>query len=72
MVMGEVVMFHILEEVAGHSPSGKLIVDIAKYRPMSRLGGNFYGNIGQVSTAPRWSYWHDLHNWPAQDDTAVY
>lgn len=25
---------------AGRSPSGKLVVDINKYRPMSRLGGN--------------------------------
>ena len=46
--MGQVVLFHVLEEVAAKSPSGKTIVDIAKYRPMSRLGGNFYGCVTKV------------------------
>ncbi len=44
----QVVLFHVLEEVAAKSPSGKTIVDIAKYRPMSRLGGNFYGVLDKA------------------------
>ena len=50
--MGEVVLYHILEAVAAKSPSGKTIVDINKYRPMVRMGGNFYGVVGQVSVQP--------------------
>lgn len=49
MVMAEVVLFHVLDEVTAKSPSGKTIVDINKYRPMARLGGNFYGVVSQVS-----------------------
>ena len=49
VVMAEVVLFHVLEEVTAKSPSGKTIVDINKYRPMARLGGNFYGVVSQVS-----------------------
>ncbi len=48
LVMGQVVLFHVLEEVAAKSPSGKTIVDIAKYRPMTRLGGNFYGCVNKA------------------------
>ena len=48
MVMAEVVLYHVLEVVAGKSPSGKMIVDINKFRPMVRLGGNIYGVVGQV------------------------
>ena len=33
---------------AGRSPSGKVVVDIERLRPMCRLGGNFYG---------RWALW---------------
>lgn len=39
---------HIHEGVAGKSPSGKVIVDIDKYEPIARLGGNFYGRIKEV------------------------
>ncbi|KAL3156054.1 hypothetical protein ABBQ32_013042 [Trebouxia sp. C0010 RCD-2024] len=39
---------HVHEAVAGKSPSGKVIVDIDKYEPIARLGGNFYGRIKEV------------------------
>ena len=48
LAVHQVVLFHVLEEVAAKSPSGKTIVDIAKYRPMSRLGGNFYGVLDKA------------------------
>lgn len=44
---------HIHEGVAGKSPTGKTIIDIDKYQPISRLGGNFYGRIKEVIELPR-------------------
>jgi flavin reductase (DIM6/NTAB) family NADH-FMN oxidoreductase RutF len=38
---------------AGKSPSGKLVVDINKYRPISRLGGNTYGRVSGLFDLPR-------------------
>ena len=49
VVMGEVVLYHVLEAVVGKSPSGKTVVDINKLHPVVRMGGNFYGVLGQVS-----------------------
>ncbi|KAL4859768.1 hypothetical protein ACK3TF_000057 [Chlorella vulgaris] len=53
IVIGEVVLMHVHEGVAGKSPSGKLIVDINKYRPISRLGGNTYGRVAGLFDLPR-------------------
>jgi hypothetical protein len=39
--------------VTGKSPSGKLIVDIERYRPISRLGGNTYGRVCGLFDLPR-------------------
>ena len=39
---------HVHEGVAGKSPSGKTIVDIDKYEPIARLGGNMYGRIKEI------------------------
>lgn len=38
---------------AGKSPSGKLVVDLAKYAPISRLGGNTYGRVRGAFELPR-------------------
>ena len=39
---------------AGHSPSGKLVVDMEKgYKPISRLGGNTYGRTSGLFDLPR-------------------
>lgn len=53
IVIGEVVLMHVHEGVAGRSPSGKLVVDIDKYRPMSRLGGNTYARTSGLFDLPR-------------------
>jgi len=53
VVIGEVVMWHVAEGVAGKSPSGKLVVDIQKLRPISRLGGNTYGRTNDIFDLPR-------------------
>lgn len=45
VVIGEVVMWHVAEGVAGKSPSGKLVVDPLKLRPMARMGGNTYARV---------------------------
>jgi flavin reductase (DIM6/NTAB) family NADH-FMN oxidoreductase RutF len=53
VVIGEVVMWHVAQGVAGKSPSGKLVVDIQKLRPISRLGGNTYGRTNDIFDLPR-------------------
>ncbi|GAB4823945.1 hypothetical protein N2152v2_010991 [Parachlorella kessleri] len=53
IVIGEVVMIHIQEGVAGKSPHGKLIVDPQKLQPISRLGGNTYAHISELFDLPR-------------------
>ena len=53
IVIGEVVMMHVARGVAGASPSGKLVVDVGAYRPVSRLGGNTYGRTAGLFDLPR-------------------
>ena len=53
VVIGEVVMWHVAEGVAGKSPSGKLVVDIQKLKPISRLGGNTYARTNDIFDLPR-------------------
>ena len=41
-VFGEVLMFHIHDDI--HTmKEGRVVVDVEKYKPISRLGGNIYG-----------------------------
>jgi len=53
IVVGEVMMFHVHEEVADYTPTGNVIVDIAALQPMSRLGGNTYGRVAGMFDLPR-------------------
>lgn len=53
VVLGEVVMWHVAKGVAGKSPTGKLIVDVEKLAPISRLGGNTYGRTSGLFDLPR-------------------
>ena len=39
--------------LAGRSPSGKLVVSMQHYQPMSRLGGNTYGRTSGLFDLPR-------------------
>lgn len=48
IIIAEIVLMHVHEGIAGKSPSGKVIVDIDKYEPIARLGGNYYGRIKEV------------------------
>jgi hypothetical protein len=48
VVLGEVVMLHIAEGVAGRSPTGKLVVDPVKLQPVCRLGGFTYGRVSEL------------------------
>lgn len=48
VVIGEVVLAHVSEAVAARSPSGKLVVDAFKLRPVGRLGGVSYCGLGAV------------------------
>jgi flavin reductase (DIM6/NTAB) family NADH-FMN oxidoreductase RutF len=53
IVIGEVVMMHVHEGVAGRSPSGKLVVSMQHYQPVSRLGGNTYARTSGMYDLPR-------------------
>lgn len=48
IIIAEILIMHVHEGIAGKSPTGKTIVDIDKYEPIARLGGNFYGRIKEV------------------------
>lgn len=41
------------EGVLERSPGGKMTVDLAKYRPVCRLGGDSYGRICEFYDMPR-------------------
>ena len=53
VVLGEVVMFHFHPAVYGVNEGGKGVVDVAKLRPISRLGGNTYATLGGTFDVPR-------------------
>ena len=53
IVIGEVLMFHVHEEVAGQTPSGSTIVDYEKFKPIARLGGNTYARVASTFDLPR-------------------
>eukprot|EP01006_Ploeotia_vitrea_P016133 TRINITY_DN46626_c0_g1_i1.p1 TRINITY_DN46626_c0_g1~~TRINITY_DN46626_c0_g1_i1.p1 ORF type:complete len:592 (-),score=21.61 TRINITY_DN46626_c0_g1_i1:25-1641(-) len=48
VVLGEVVRFHVHEKLLGSTPTGKPVVKLEGYRPVSRLGGNSYSTLGRV------------------------
>ena len=53
IVIGEVVLIHVLEAMTARTGSGKIIVDFAKYAPVSRLGGDTYARITETYDLPR-------------------
>jgi len=48
IVIAECVMLHVHEGVAGRSPSGSLVVDPIRMRPVCRLGGTMYGRVNEL------------------------
>lgn len=53
IIIGEVVLVHVLEAVTARTGTGKIIVDFAKYAPVSRLGGDTYARITETYDLPR-------------------
>ena len=53
MFVGEIVMFHANRSVLTTTPSGKAAIDILKFQPMCRLGGNTYGRVTSIFDLPR-------------------
>lgn len=53
LVVGEVVVAHVASAVTGTSPTGKMIADVEKLKPISRLGGNTYGRSEGLFDLPR-------------------
>ncbi|CAM9312486.1 unnamed protein product [Phaeothamnion confervicola] len=55
VVIAEVVLFHVVEGVllpAGGG-EGRPTVDLTRYQPMCRLGGNTYGRVTSIFDLPR-------------------
>lgn len=48
IIIAEIVLVHIHEGVATKSPHGKTIVDIDKYEPSCRIGGNMWCKVKEV------------------------
>ncbi|EFJ43026.1 hypothetical protein VOLCADRAFT_96769 [Volvox carteri f. nagariensis] len=48
IVIGQVVAFHVAAAVAGRSPSGKLVVDLARLAPVARCGGVTYARCTEL------------------------
>ncbi|KAG1674457.1 hypothetical protein FOA52_003062 [Chlamydomonas sp. UWO 241] len=46
VVLGRVVMMHVAKDVTEASPTGKVVVDPTKLRPVCKLGGVTYGRLG--------------------------
>jgi flavin reductase (DIM6/NTAB) family NADH-FMN oxidoreductase RutF len=53
VVIGQVVLAHVHPAVAGASPSGRLVVDATKLRPVARMGGNTYAASPALFDLPR-------------------
>ena len=53
ILIGEVVLAHVLEAVTTRTGHGHIIVDIDKYAPVSRLGGDSYARITELYDIPR-------------------
>lgn len=53
VILGEVIMCHVHQEVTERSPTGKVVVDPIKLRPISRLGGVTYARIAELFELPR-------------------
>jgi flavin reductase (DIM6/NTAB) family NADH-FMN oxidoreductase RutF len=48
VVFGRVVRFHILEPLLGRGPKDLPLVSLSNYRPVAKLGGNFYTTLGGI------------------------
>ena len=53
ILIGEVVLAHVLEAVTTKTGHGHIIVDIDKYAPVSRLGGDSYARVTELYDIPR-------------------
>ena len=53
ILIGEVVLAHVLEAVTSRTGHGHIIVDIDKYAPVSRLGGDSYARVTELYDIPR-------------------
>jgi flavin reductase (DIM6/NTAB) family NADH-FMN oxidoreductase RutF len=45
ILIGEVVMIHVLEAITTRTGHGHVIVDLDKYAPVSRMGGDSYARV---------------------------
>ncbi|CAK0787301.1 hypothetical protein CVIRNUC_010519 [Coccomyxa viridis] len=53
ILIGEVVLAHVLEAVTTKTGHDHIIVDIDKYAPVSRLGGDSYARVTELYDIPR-------------------
>ncbi|GAX77471.1 hypothetical protein CEUSTIGMA_g4915.t1 [Chlamydomonas eustigma] len=53
IVLGEIVLVHIHKEATELSPTGKVVVDPLKVKPVCRFGGVSYGRVSELYEIPR-------------------
>jgi len=53
ILIGEVVLVHVLEAVTARTGHDHVIVDINKYAPVSRMGGDSYARVTELYNIPR-------------------
>ena len=53
MLIGEVVLVHVLEAVTARTGHDHVIVDIDKFAPVSRMGGDSYARVTELYDIPR-------------------
>ncbi|BFM07976.1 flavin reductase family protein [Halioxenophilus aromaticivorans] len=52
MILGEIKTIYVADDIASET-DGKVMVDTQKLNPLSRLGGNDYGLLGEIKDVPR-------------------
>ena len=53
ILIGEVVLVHVLEAVTARTAHNHVIVDLDKYAPVSRMGGDSYARLTEYYDIPR-------------------
>ena len=53
ILIAEVILVHVLEAVTTRTGHDHVIVDINKYAPVSRMGGDSYARVTELYNIPR-------------------
>ena len=53
IIIAEVILVHVNKHVTTRTKNGSVIVDLTKYAPVSRCGGDTYARISEAYDIPR-------------------